>query len=355
MNPLADLQNFVTAQNSEAVEVAAERAAARAALPEFEPAGSFVAQDIPEPPQLVRGLLHAGSKFALAGASKSFKTWSLLNLAVAVSTGSEWLGFKTFQGRVLFINFELPRWSIQRRLKAIAGAMRVELDDRQLCIWNLRGYSAPYQLLIPRIIDRIRDEGFLLVEMDPVYKMLGGADENSATDIAGLLNSVEQITELGPANAFGSHFSKGNQAAKSSIDRISGSGVFARDPDSILTFTAHEEPNAFTVEATLRNFAPVPPFVVRWDYPLMRRVDHLDPERLKQPTKSRSTIKRDGLLSLLEASPLSTTQWQKKAREELGIGSTRFYELIADLKTACAVLESEPGKWCRNAQHHANP
>ncbi len=125
--------------------------------------------------------------------------------------------------------------------------------------------------------------------------------------------------------------------------------------DKRLTFTAHEEPNAFTVEAILRNFAPVPPFVVRWDYPLMRRVDHLDPERLKQPTKSRSTIKRDGLLSLLEASPLSTTQWQKKAREELGIGSTRFYELIADLKTECAVLESEPGKWCKNAQHHANP
>ena len=232
------------------------------------------------------------------------------------------MGFKTFPGRVLFINFELPRWSIQRRLIAIAKAMEADLNNDMLCVWNLRGYSAPYQSLIPRIVDRIRGEDFKLVTMDPLYKMLGQADENSATDIAGLLNAVEQITECGPAAAFGAHYSKGNQAAKNSIDRISGSGVFARDPDSILTFTAHEEPKAFTVEPTLRNFEPVPPFVVRWDYPLMRRVDHLDPERLKQPAKgaARST-NATPCSALVATSPMTTTQWQKKAQAELGIGS----------------------------------
>lgn len=349
MNPLADLDQFATTQNAEAVQLAVDRAAARAALPEIETAGSFVAEEIPEPPQLVWNLIHAGSKFAFGGASKSFKTWSLLNLAVAVSTGKEWLGFKTFQGRVLFINFELPRWAIQRRLKAIARAMDVKLDDRQLCIWNLRGYSAPYQILIPRIVDRIRDEDFKLVEMDPLYKMLGGADENSATDIAGLLNSVEQITELGPANGFGTHYSKGNQAAKNSIDRISGSGVFARDPDSILTFTAHEEPNAFTVEATLRNFPPVPPFVVRWDYPLMRRVDHLDPERLKQPKGRGATYNRDELLGLIADEPLNTTDWQLKAKADLGISPARFYQILAELKTAKAIHQPQRGLWLPNS------
>jgi hypothetical protein len=349
MNPLTDLEQYATAQNADAVQLAVDRAAARAALPEIEFAGSFVAEDIPEPPQLVWGMLHAGSKFALAGASKAFKTWSLLNLAVAVSTGKEWLGFKTFPGRVLFINFELPRWSIQRRLKAIARAMEVELDDRQLCIWNLRGYSAPYQSLIPRIVDRIRGEGFSLVEMDPLYKMLGEADENSASDIARLLNSIEQITECGPAVAFGAHYSKGNQAGKNSIDRISGSGVFARDPDSILTFTAHEEPKAFTVEPTLRNFEPVPPFVVRWEYPLMRRVDHLNPERLKQPPKGRgATYNRDELLGLIAAEPLNTTNWQEKAKAELGIGPTRFYEILAELKAEKAIHQPKRGLWLPN-------
>jgi len=345
---LDELNQILTEERRDAVALAADRAAARAALPEIEPANWFLTQNIPEPQQVVWDLLHAGSKLVVGGASKSFKTWTLLYMAVAVSTGKPWMGFKTFPGRVLFINFELPRFAIQRRLIAISKALEADLNNDMLSIWNLRGYSAPYQTLLPSIVDRIRGEDFKLVTMDPLYKMLGQADENSATDIAGLLNGIEQITECGPAAAFGAHYSKGNQAAKNSIDRISGSGVFARDPDSILTFTAHEEPKAFTVEPVLRNFEPIPPFVVRWDYPLMRRVDHLDPERLKQPKARNSIYKPDALLALVATSPMTTTQWQKKAEAELGIRSSRFYELIAELKKSNAICEAKPGKWLRN-------
>src|SRR5262249_51704582 len=58
--------------------------------------------------------------------------------------------------------------------------------------------------------------------------------------------------------------------------------VFARDPDSLLIFTRHEMEDAFTVEATLRNFKPIEPFCVRWQFPLMGRDGELDPARLKQ-------------------------------------------------------------------------
>ena len=71
--------------------------------------------------------------------------------------------------------------------------------------------------------------------------------------------------------AFGAHFSKGNQAGKESIDRVSGSGVFGRDPDSILSLTPHEERDCFTLEATLRIFPPIDPVVLRWAFPLFDR------------------------------------------------------------------------------------
>lgn len=353
--PVAELRAFVTPERTDAVQLAVDRAVARAALPEIEPAGSFVSQDIPEPPEVVWGMLHAGSKLVVGGASKSFKTWTLLYLAAAVSSGQPWLGFKTFQSRVLFINFELPRFAIQRRLQAISKALGVEPDDRFLSLWNLRGYSAPYQLLVPQIIDRIRGEGFRLVTMDPIYKTLGNADENSATDMAGLLNSLEQIAEIGAALAFGAHFSKGNQAAKNSIDRISGSGVFARDPDSILTFTAHEEENAFTVEPTLRNFKPVPPFVVRWDTPLMRRVDHLDPEKLKQPSKGRSQLYQpEQILDLLADESLSTKSWFGRAADELGMGRTTFHELLRKLRDQGIIRKTSNGLWQSEKSEKSN-
>ncbi len=96
------------------------------------------------------------------------------------------------------------------------------------------------------------------------------------------MNDIERLAvKTGAAVAFAAHYSKGNQAAKEAIDRVSGSGVFARDPDSLLMFTKHQEADCFTVEATLRNFPPLDPFVVRWEYPLFHRDSELDPTNLK--------------------------------------------------------------------------
>jgi len=92
------------------------------------------------------------------------------------------------------------------------------------------------------IISRAQNGGYALIILDPVYKCMGHRDENAAGDIGSLLNEVERLAvQTGAAVVFGAHFSKGSQAGKESIDRVSGSGVFARDPDSILTLTRHEE------------------------------------------------------------------------------------------------------------------
>ena len=97
------------------------------------------------------------------------------------------------------------------------------------------------------------------------------------------MNEVEALVQkTGAAAAFGAHYSKGNQAEKDPLDRISGSGVFARDPDTIMGLTAHEESGCFTVHSALRNFSGVEPFVVEWDFPLFTRRDDLDANKLKR-------------------------------------------------------------------------
>ena len=127
------------------------------------------------------------------------------------------------------------------------------------------------------------DWTYVLIIIDPTYKLLFNRDENKAGDIASLMNEFEMVAvRTGAAVAFGAHYSKGNQSAKEPIDRIGGSGVFARDPDSILSFTRHEEPDCFTVEMNLRNHPPQNPFVVRWEFPLFAIDSVLDPNRLKQ-------------------------------------------------------------------------
>ncbi len=254
-------------------------------LPKIIPGSEFMAVAKPEPPQLIAGVLHQGSKMILGGASKSRKSWSLIDMMLAVSTGGSWWGFPTKQGRVLYINFELPDFAFQHRLNAIAAAKGIT-DFGRCDLWNLRGFATDFSVLIPKILARIKDSSYALIVLDPIYKGLGKRDENKAGDIASLCNEIEQLAvQSGAAVVFGAHYSKGNQAGKEAIDRIGGSGVFARDPDVILTMTPHEEKDAYVVDLTLRALPQVDPFVVRWQAVRFEKDAAADASKVKQPGK----------------------------------------------------------------------
>ena len=51
-----------------------------------------VSKPIALPDDVIEGVLHRAAKMVLGGGSKSFKTWSLIDLVASVATGSLWLG-----------------------------------------------------------------------------------------------------------------------------------------------------------------------------------------------------------------------------------------------------------------------
>jgi len=318
----------------------------RDALPPIQDARELIATPAPTPPELVWGILHQGSKLVLGGGSKTFKTWTLLDLAVSVAAGEPWLSFKTTKGRVLFLNFEIAPAFFRQRIQAVLEAKHITLAPHALDVWNLRGRGCCYTELLPMVRQRARGAGYSLIVLDPIYKLYGDTDENSAGEVARLMNALELVTvDTGASIGFGAHYAKGNAAAKEAVDRISGSGVFARDPDTILNFTRHEEENAFTVEATLRNHPPVEPFVARWHYPLMRRDDGLDPTKLKQPGGRPKLYTVDRLLSVLNGQKLESRNWFKIASSETGISKTRFYALLEEAKRNPKLQQTPAGQW----------
>jgi hypothetical protein len=158
-----------------------------------------------------------------------------------------------------------------------------------LLTWNLRGKCYDLSIMLSSARQRLKDVpgGLKLIILDPIYKTYGGRDENAAGDMASLMLELEQFADdCGAAIAFAAHFSKGNQAAKSAMDRISGSGVIARDPDAIVTFTDHEDEGCFVMEASLREFAPVPSTVFEWVCPVLNPRDDLDASKLRQAGKA---------------------------------------------------------------------
>jgi hypothetical protein len=317
-------------------------------LPAIADAAAFVAEDLPKPPELIEGILHQGSKLALGGSSKSFKTWTLLDLAISVAYGKPWLSHETRCGRVLYVNFEIQPWSWQHRLRAVTEAKGITFESGRLSVWNLRGKAADFSTLLPKIRDAVKQD-FALIILDPIYKLYGFTDENKAGDVAALLNGIEELAvSTGAAIAFGQHFSKGNQSAKESIDRVSGSGVWSRDPDSLVMFTRHEEDNAFVVEATLRNFAPVDPFTVKWQCPLMVLDNSLDPARLKQAGGRPNDFKAEQLMEVLGEQSLTTGEWLKQAKEDTGMKDRTFYNLLKELQKLDRTMKSNINrKWTK--------
>ena len=236
-------------------------------------------------PVLVDGLLHRGTKMVLGGGSKSYKTWTLLNLAASVASGTPWFGHDTVDTGldVIYLNFEVPSLFFWTRVRSVCNAMGLEEIPDNLVIWSLRGQTNCLETVLMAMKDRMTN-GCALLVVDPIYKALGDRDENSAGDIGSLMNEVEAIVEqTGASVVFGAHYSKGNQAEKDPLDRVSGSGVFARDPDTIMGLTAHEEDNCYTVHSALRNFPGKEPFVVEWDFPLFTPRKDLDAGKLKRP------------------------------------------------------------------------
>jgi hypothetical protein len=304
-------------------------------------------QDVP--PEIISGMLHQGGKMMLGGASKSFKTWNLLDLGLSVASGTSWMGLPTAKRKVLYVNFELPRFSIATRQNAICEAKGISLKKGELDVWNLRGYCTDLSTLAPQIISRARDAGYGLIILDPLYKCIGKRDENAAGDIASLLNEIERLSvETGAAVAFGSHFAKGNSSSKEAIDRVSGSGVFARDPDAILMLTQHEEESAFAVESILRNFPPMMPFTVRWQHPLLVRDALLDPARLKKQRTGREPIYGvQDVVDKLGLEEMQTTEFKKLVCEETGMGKDTFYRLRDKAKSQKLIHQTATGAWSR--------
>lgn len=192
--------------------------------------------DMPElAPELIKGVLRQGHKMLIAGPSKAGKSFALIEMAIAIAEGKKWLNWECAQGRVLYVNLELDRASCLHRFKDVYTSMGLSANNLQnVHIWNLRGKTVPMDKLAPKLIRRAHKKNYTAVIIDPIYKVLTG-DENSADQMAHFTNQFDKVaTELGCSVIYCHHHSKGSQGGKKSMDRASGSGVFARDPDALI-------------------------------------------------------------------------------------------------------------------------
>lgn len=272
------------------------------------------------PEELIKGMLHRRSKMIVSAPSKARKSWLMLDLALSIAGGASWLGYETTQTPVLFIDFELQAPMYRNRRAQI---MEAKYSKKQVIPFYellLRGKDVNPQKLEAHISSKVKELGIGFIVFDPIYK-IESFDECKAQEVSNLLKWFEKLcSKLNVSIAFSHHYAKGNASAKESIDRASGSGVWARDPDALLMLTSHEENDVFVLESHLRNFPPQPPICIKWETPLWQRTLDYDTDDLKGKASKKEKRKTFSVVDLANL---------LNARGEKSVSSKNLNELAA--------------------------
>ena len=251
-------------------------------LPDIVPLSEALKDPPPLADVLIDGILRKGHKMLISGPSKAGKSFFLMELAVALANGDTWIGFHCRKSRVLYVNFEIDEASCINRFieirKAVFERRNIRYDHMDdLLVWNLRGYAMKLGDLVPKLVARAKDLNLDVILVDPIYKVISG-DENNASDMSAFCNEFDRIATLLKCSViYCHHHSKGSQGFKKAMDRASGSGVFARDPDAQLDMLEVEAPDdymdattdtAWQIESSLREFPNIIPKRIWFKYPL---------------------------------------------------------------------------------------
>jgi hypothetical protein len=258
-------------------------------VPEFKTVRQLLADHPSLRESVIHGLLRKGETMNIIAPSKQGKSWLVVDLAIAMATGRNWLDtFMVEQGDVLILDNELHPETTAFRIPKIAVARGIDPEEfvDHICVESLRG----------RLLDLFGLHGyfahltpgrFKLVVLDAWYRFMPeGHDENDNAMVSRAYNFLDSIAgRLGCCFVLIHHASKGSQANKSLVDVGAGAGAQSRATDTHLVLRTHESDTpmapAVVLEAAVRSWQRVQPRCLVWTFPVWNFAPDLDPTALK--------------------------------------------------------------------------
>lgn len=280
--------------------------------------------DEPEQP-ILQGLFDHGDRVAIVGQSKARKSFYALQLAVAVATGTEFLGVPTVKQNVLLVNGEIIGRAYKKRLRRMVAKLGIDpatLDG--LVIVNasenadVGGFA--------EILTLCKKQGAAVAVIDPAYLLLG--DEIDQQQVKQSVRDMKLFSADGVTLVCVYHATKGRMGDKQTVDRISGSGIFARDASTMLTLCEHaSEPDHVVVQAITRNYAPCEPMTVVFDEGAFILTD-VAPVEKTSTTKAARVIPTDDVAGCFNSVKVNYADAVKAVQLRLGVGVGKAKELI---------------------------
>lgn len=202
-----------------------------------------------KPPFIVNDFLPSAGLAMVAAPPKARKSWCVMQLAHAVGTGTDWLGFSVPQAqKVLYVQAELPNWMVAERITQMYGEQSLE---------NVKFFHVPAANLLEDddlqgLLDSVNEFDAKLVIIDPVANFWQG-DENSSSSVNLLFSQVARIQALGCSVVMVHHTRKTDVNERLSPQHQRGSNVFFARPDAVMTLSPMLYPGE--VPHTMADFA----------------------------------------------------------------------------------------------------
>jgi hypothetical protein len=305
-------------------------------LPAIMSDGQLEAAELPEAAQLIHGVLHRGRRTLMLAPSKASKTWTAMDISVAIASGTPWLGFKTTKAPVLHIDLELPDWDLKKRRtklresRAITGKLDVDW-------WSLDGYQRSIDELMPLITARAPLGKYGMITIEPAYVILGKRDENDNADVTDFMNKLSWLARMtGAAVLCTHHFAKGDSSKKDTKDRGSGAGTWMRAPDTAIVITPLAESqgeDCYSLEFVERSMKRHAPVGVKFEYPVFRLQSGLDLNALREAGRPRESTEED-VVKLLGDDLLTHGEWLKVAKDKGKMTERTFNRRIKEAQEA---------------------
>lgn len=300
---------------------------------------------LPEAEMLIEGVMHRGRRTLLLAPSKASKTWTAMNISLAIASGRPWMGFRTHKCAVLHIDLELPTWDLKKRRTKLREIMEIPAGER-LAIewWSLDGYQRSIDELLPLITARAPLGKFGLIVIEPAYVIMGKRDENDNADVTDFMNRLAWLARMtGAAVLCTHHFAKGDASKKEAKDRGSGAGAWVRAPDTAITLTPLNEDqgdDCYVMEFVERSMKRASPVGVQFEYPVFRCKNGLDLNALREPGRPKETTEKD-VVRILGGETWTHGEWMK-ACEKTGLSERTFNRRVKEAIEADLVVKNGP-------------
>jgi hypothetical protein len=175
-----------------------------------------ISTDFSPPDELVEDVLIARNTSILYGNSNSGKTFFALNMAAAVSRGTDFLGKRTQQGMVVYMATESPE-TVRTRLQAYMKYHNCILDNMLLIQKPVNFFTDDRD--VERVIAAIKKAEDMrgckaaLIIGDTLARISSGANENAGQDMGPVMNRIDYLMNSTVSSVMMIHHSGKMQAS----------------------------------------------------------------------------------------------------------------------------------------------